>query len=78
MPIASCLIQGPGGFGPVCNILMILHQGCAGRSIFLPGGAGQGKGKNLRVGAGWGGAKKRVNPLIQKFDKSAYLLLGDL
>ena len=38
----------------------------AGRS-----GAGQGEDENPRGGPGRGGAKKRVNQLIQKFDKSA-------
>ena len=49
------------------------RQGCAGRSFFQRGGAGtkirregQAKGENPR-----GGAKERVNRLIQKFDKSA-------
>ena len=48
-------------------------QGCAGRSIFL-----RGKGKNLRGGATVKirRAKNHVNPLIQKFDKSAYIVTG--
>ena len=42
------------------------YQGCAGRSFFQRGGAGRGEEKNPR-----GGAKKRVDQLIQKFGKSA-------
>ena len=39
--------------------------------------AGRGKGKNLRGESEnlRGGAKKRVNPLIQKFDKSALIII---
>ena len=39
------------------------NQGCAGRSFFQRGGAGR------------GGAKERVNRLIQKFGKSAYIVM---
>ena len=35
------------------------------------GGAGWGEDKNPRGGPGRGGAKKRINQLIWKFDKSA-------
>ena len=35
------------------------------------GGAGPGEGENPRGGAGRGGAKKRVNWLIKKYNKSA-------
>ena len=34
------------------------------------GGVGRGEGENPR-----GGAKERVNRLIQKFDKSAYIVM---
>ena len=37
--------------------------------------AGRGEGENPRGGAGRGGAKERVNRLIQKFDKSAYIVM---
>ena len=57
-------------------------QGCAGRSFFQRGGAGRGEDKNPRGGAkvkirgaGRGGAKERVNRLIQKFDNSAYIVM---
>ena len=36
---------------------------------------GRGESENPRGGPGRGGAKKRVNPLIQKFDKSAYIVM---
>ena len=39
-------------------------------------GAGRGKEENPRGGPGRGGAKKRVNPLIQNFDKSAQIVTG--
>ena len=52
--------------GNVMHTVLVEFQGCAGRSIFLWGGAGRGKGKNPR-----GGAKKRVKPLIHTFVKSA-------
>ena len=35
------------------------------------GWAGRGEDENPRGGAGRGGAKKRVNQMIRKFDKSA-------
>ena len=38
--------------------------------------AGRGKDEIPRGGPGRGGAKKRVNQLIQKFDKSAYIVTG--
>ena len=53
------------------------HQGWAGRSFFREwksagrGGVGRGEGENPR-----GGAKKRVNRLIQKIDKSASIALS--
>ena len=57
-------------------------QGCAGRSFFQRGGAGRGEDKNPRGGAkvkirgaGRGGAKERVNRLIQKFENSAYIVM---
>ena len=34
-----------------------------------------GEGENPRGGAGRGGAKERVNRLIQKFDNSAYIVM---
>ena len=37
--------------------------------------AGRGEGENPRGGAGRGGAKKRVNRLIQKFENSAYIVM---
>ena len=55
-----------GGGQPTIGSPLVTHQGCAGRSFFQRGGAGRGEDKNPR-----GGAKKRVNQLIQKFDKSA-------
>ena len=45
-----------------------IHQGCAGLSFFQRGGAGE--DQNPR-----GGAKERVNRLIQKFDKSTYIVM---
>ena len=39
-------------------------------------GAGRGEDENPRGGPGRGRAKKRVNQLIQKFDKSAYIVTG--
>ena len=49
------------------------HQpGMCGAEYFPPG---RGEDKNPRGGAGWGGAKERVNQLIQKFDKCEYLEL---
>ena len=42
-----------------------------GRKSARRSGAGQGEDENPRGGPGRGGAKKRVNQLIQKFDKSA-------
>ena len=56
-----------------------VYQGCAGRSFFFQrGGAGQrwksagrGGAKMKIRGAVWGRAKKRVNQLFQRFDKSA-------
>ena len=38
--------------------------------------AGWGEDENPRGGQGRGGAKKRVNQLIKKFDKSAYIVTG--
>ena len=46
------------------------QQGCAGLSIFQQGGAGRGW-----KSAGRGGAKNRVNQRIQRFDKSAYIVI---
>ena len=37
--------------------------------------AGRGEGENPRGGAGRGGAKERVNRLIQKFENSAYIVM---
>ena len=63
------------------------YQGCAGRSFFSGrgedenpwGGVGRVEDENLRGGSGRSGAKKRLNQLIQKIDKSAQLgHLGDL
>ena len=51
-------------------MLWDVGQGCAGRSFFQRGGVGRGEGENPR-----GGAKERVNRLIQKFDKSAYIVM---
>ena len=56
----------------ILNIsIQTIDQGWAARSFFQRGGAGEdenprGEGESPR-----GGAKKRVNKLIQKFDKSA-------
>ena len=36
---------------------------------------GRGEDENPRGGPGRGGAKERVNQLIQKFDKSAYIVM---
>ena len=54
-------------------------SGMCGAELFP---AGRGEDKNPRGGAGrrWksagrGGAKERVNRLIQKFDKSAYIVM---
>ena len=43
-------------------------QECAGRSFFQRGGA-------RTKSAGRGGAKERVNRLIQKFENSAYIVM---
>ena len=61
--------------------LMISYvAGMCGAELFP---AGRGKDENPRGGAKMkirgavrGGAKKRVNQLIQKFDKSAYIVTG--
>ena len=55
----------------ICYPESPLKQGCAGRSFFQRGGAGWGEDENPRGGPGRGGAKKRVNQLIQNFDKGA-------
>ena len=46
----------------------------AGGARMKLGGAGWGEDENPRGGPGRGGAKKRINQLIQKFDKSAYIV----
>ena len=40
------------------------------------GGPGRGEDENPQGGPGQGRAKKRVNQLIQKFGKSAYIFTG--
>ena len=47
--------------GNVMHTVLVEFQGCAGRSIFLWGGAGRGKGKNPR-----GGARVKIRGAGQK------------
>ena len=51
--------------GNVMHTVLVEFQGCAGRSIFLWGGAGRGKGKNPRGGAGWGGARVKIRGAVR-------------
>ena len=62
--------EAPRSIPHICNLLTsIRSRDVRGEAFFC--GAGRGKGKNPRGGAVRGGAKKRLNRLIQKFDKSA-------
>ena len=55
------------------GVFFFLQRGGAGRGEDETprGGPGRGEDENPRGGPGRGGAKKRVNQLIWKFDKSA-------
>ena len=63
--------------GKSCHGLLLDRQyqepRMCGAELFT---AGRGGDKNPRGGPGRGGAKKRVNQLIWKFDKSAYIVTG--
>ena len=50
--------------GNVMHTVLVEFQGCAGRSIFLWGGAGRGKGKNPRGGVKK--ARKTTDPYIRQ------------
>ena len=60
----------------VCQADLITLEQCTsgmcGAELFPAGRGGAGRGQKS---AGRGGAKERVNRLIQKFDNSAYIVM---